>query len=369
MVFAAPAPANHGALDTSFGGSGTVVTSDTTSAVSVAGMVIQGDGKIIVAGTKNPPDGSSLPMVARYLPSGVLDGTYGNGGISTRGAAAPGGTVAGVDDIALVAGGKLVIVGRSLLADGTRVTFIERLHPNGDIDTTFGQGGSVLHAFPVEPGGNQEWKAVSFDPAVRGTGYKLVVGGVAGSQGVVARFQSDGDFEASVMLPYEHPGGGTLQDVALVGPRSGFGRNIFAAAADSTSQAHYFFSVTRLDGAGGFALDTNFGTGGTAKVFLPRTLTNGTHQDPKGAEVAALGVRADGAVDVGGSLQLPQRRRPLRLRALSYEWDPEHGHATAGRWPHAPSTTPPTRGIAPATCSSTPTGARSSGAGSGRGSA
>ena len=62
-----------GALDTSFGGTGSVVTAVSASAGDdrARSMVIQPDGKIVVGGACD----SDFCLV-RYLPNGTLDGTW-----------------------------------------------------------------------------------------------------------------------------------------------------------------------------------------------------------------------------------------------------------------------------------------------------
>ena len=66
-----------GTLDTSFGSTG-IITTDIDGDADIAyALAMQDDGKIVVAGTGRLPDGYDV-IVARYMPTGALDATFGN---------------------------------------------------------------------------------------------------------------------------------------------------------------------------------------------------------------------------------------------------------------------------------------------------
>src|SRR5262249_39519840 len=68
-----------GSPDTSFGGTGTVFTDVSGQSDKARAVVIQPDGKILVAGTGG--DGPHFFFVlARFNPNGTLDTTFGTGG-------------------------------------------------------------------------------------------------------------------------------------------------------------------------------------------------------------------------------------------------------------------------------------------------
>lgn len=90
-------------------------------------IVVQPDGKYVVAGTSSGADGDAAAL-ARYNPNGSLDTTFGVGG-RVRNAA-----LAGIRAVALSTGGKLLAITK----DG-----IVRLTAAGAVDPTFGQGGSI----------------------------------------------------------------------------------------------------------------------------------------------------------------------------------------------------------------------------------
>src|SRR5947207_1170650 len=135
---------SNGALDTSFGDSGIVTTTfpEGSYAFDVA---LQADGKIIAAGTVfvdfNPGESSNTDFaLARYNPDGTPDATFGNGGhVSTD--------FFGLEDDAfsllIQPDGKIVAVGSAndpaSFYDFAAVRYLS----NGTIDTTFGVAGKV----------------------------------------------------------------------------------------------------------------------------------------------------------------------------------------------------------------------------------
>jgi uncharacterized delta-60 repeat protein len=108
---------SNGSLDTSFGHQGGVVTDFRNIAPSVtpSDVAIETNGNIIVAGQAvqlNPTaflPGPGLFALARYTPTGALDGTFGTGGkvVTSFGKNA----TAGIAAIAIDSEGRLVAVG------------------------------------------------------------------------------------------------------------------------------------------------------------------------------------------------------------------------------------------------------------------
>jgi uncharacterized delta-60 repeat protein len=135
-AFAATRLNANGTLDTSFGTGGTTTLEPTGSAW---GLVLQSDGKLVLAGqtTYNNPSISNAQqfMAARLLPNGGLDTSFGQSGITT---VPVGGTSLGYG-IALQSDGKLVMAGPGWTR--TCVNAVVRLNPNGALDSTYGSGG------------------------------------------------------------------------------------------------------------------------------------------------------------------------------------------------------------------------------------
>ena len=146
-------------LDASFGTGGIVATTFGTDLSShVGGMVVQADGKILVAG-------SAFGMghvVARFLADGTLDPSFDAGwdvmGDSGR-----------IAEMLLQSDGRIVLVGRSDTWPETHFQ-VRRLLVDGSVDSTFGTDGRLTTEFG---GAFDEAYAVAADASGR-----LVVAGV-----------------------------------------------------------------------------------------------------------------------------------------------------------------------------------------------
>jgi len=130
--------ANSGEIDPTFGGDGWVFT--LSKPYDRAGaMAVQPDGKIIVATTSG-----GFIASRRYLSSGLLDTTFGNDGVRTVPA---GYAPAVVQDLALQPDGKIVLGGQI-----ARKAMVARLMPDGSLDTSFGNGDGLATIVPAVHG-------------------------------------------------------------------------------------------------------------------------------------------------------------------------------------------------------------------------
>jgi uncharacterized delta-60 repeat protein len=128
-----------GSLDSSFGSGGREILSPELAFGSAVGLVVQPDGKIVIAG-----DASSSLSLARLNGDGSLDTSFGSGGVATTDFAPIIGALdGGTAGLALQPDGKIVAVG----GDGQDFALV-RYNPDGTVDTGFGAGGLVLTHFP-----------------------------------------------------------------------------------------------------------------------------------------------------------------------------------------------------------------------------
>src|SRR6266705_975468 len=138
-----------GTLDTTFGSGGRVRTDFPGLAAVPSSVVIQPDGKIVVAG-------GAFPLftflgnfeLVRYNPNGSLDRSFGNGGIVTT--TFPEGSYA--FDVALQPDGKIIAAGTVFVdfipGESSDTDFaLARYNPDGTPDATFGNGGQVSTDF------------------------------------------------------------------------------------------------------------------------------------------------------------------------------------------------------------------------------
>ncbi|MBC7465012.1 MAG: hypothetical protein H7256_03380 [Bdellovibrio sp.] len=124
-----------GALDNSFGNAGVVVTSINSDDLSF-GVAIQADGKILQGGTVQY---GTMWSVIRYTTAGVLDGTFGSGGIATT---TFGGATTQATAMTLQSDGKIVIAGFAVVGGSTDFASV-RLATTGALDTTFNGSGKL----------------------------------------------------------------------------------------------------------------------------------------------------------------------------------------------------------------------------------
>src|SRR6266704_1317908 len=139
----------NGTLDNTFGTGGKVRTDFPGLAAVPSAVVIQPDGKIVVAGGAFPQFTFAGNFeVVRYNPNGSLDRSFGNGGIVTT--TFPEGSYA--FDVALQPDGKIIAAGTVFVdfipGESSNTDFaLARYNPNGSLDTTFGNGGRAMTDF------------------------------------------------------------------------------------------------------------------------------------------------------------------------------------------------------------------------------
>ncbi len=139
-----------GSLDPSFGQGGRVQT-DFGGADNASAVGVQTDGKIVVVGKSGPAglNTSSAFAVARYNADGSLDTTFGQGG--TQLTPLDGSPFTFATDLVLQGDGKIVVAGaagRNVVVSGV-TTFVEdtalvRYNADGSLDASFGQGGTAM---------------------------------------------------------------------------------------------------------------------------------------------------------------------------------------------------------------------------------
>lgn len=133
---------SNGRLDPSYGRSGVVVINPGTGAGmdSGAGLALQANGDIVIAGTARS-DGGVGPLsfaAVRLRPNGELDHSFGDRGIAN----VPIGRLAIANAIAIEPSGRIVLGGTALLGHYTAT--VAQLEPNGSLDRKFGNDGVVI---------------------------------------------------------------------------------------------------------------------------------------------------------------------------------------------------------------------------------
>src|SRR5580704_13901878 len=185
----AAAASTPGSLDPTFGNGGIALT----PGGGATDAIRQPNGDIVV---------STGSGVARFLPTGKLDTTFGSVGTASAGfVGGEGGT-----GVALQPDGKIIWVGSQntpgFPAFGTFSFAVARFNANGSLDTSFGTGGQASVEFFAPPmQGAQEFaRAVLVQP----DGKTLVAGSArqgqlrfAPIQGALARFNANGTLDTT----------------------------------------------------------------------------------------------------------------------------------------------------------------------------
>jgi len=180
---------SNGVVDGAFGTGGTVTINLSPLDAYGEAVLVQGDGKILVAGWVGFPE--DLLMV-RLDSLGALDPTFGTGGVAITDL----GTDEGLLDALLLPDGRIIGVGaydQSFLdasispAVGTSADFVAvRFLDDGSLDGTFGTSGVT-----VMPGGASGAMVVA-----RQADGKLLLGGGSSTQ-VLRRLDADGGLDAA----------------------------------------------------------------------------------------------------------------------------------------------------------------------------
>jgi uncharacterized delta-60 repeat protein len=133
-VGAGPALADTAALDPSFGSGGVVTTPFAGNNAVPFDLAIDAQSRIVVVGEAQSPHVIAL---ARYLPDGSLDPTFGGG---TGKVTTPSGTSARADGVAIQADGSIVVAGSDVVGGNSEV-LVARYLPSGTLDPGFASGG------------------------------------------------------------------------------------------------------------------------------------------------------------------------------------------------------------------------------------
>jgi serralysin len=182
----------NGNPDTAFDGDGVFTASFGNNTASANAMVLQEDGKIIVAGYGW--SGSSWDFgVARLTTAGALDTTFSGDG-KTLISVDAGGTLETVNAIALQADGKILLAGNTQgSGDGNQQdAVLIRLNADGTLDSGFGGGDGVVI---LNTSAMDDFSSVQ----VQADGKILAAGSDLNGLGnaLIARFNADGSLDAT----------------------------------------------------------------------------------------------------------------------------------------------------------------------------
>jgi uncharacterized delta-60 repeat protein len=289
-----------GMLDTSFGSNGIVVTDLGSPSDTGVNLVLQTDGKIVLAGTaqldsSNPNNQTSI--LVRYNPNGTLDTTFGTNGKVTTAVGGP---------VALQTDGKLIVGGGMAGAIG-----LARYNSNGTLDNTFGTNGIVS----VWENDNSNFQFSFGDLAVQPDG-KIVVVGIQEAIGgnhvycVIARFHENGVLEEDSRAFFDESNfpeseRNYCKAVALQPD----GKIILSGHAEPNFTGMAII-LGRLKDGSTSSFDPAFGTNGQGTVVTP--IASFKHGN------GALAIQADGKIVLAGTTYADQNNVNENLTLVRY---------------------------------------------------
>jgi uncharacterized delta-60 repeat protein len=257
-----------GGLDFSFGSGGIVMTDvggPTSSADGVRELLVQPDGKVVTIGAVRNSIGAIDNIITRYTVTGVLDtgdGTAENPGFGNPDPANPSlrlgyTTVSLPGDVETPQGGVLDPNGNILIIAYYNIK-MARLTPTGQLDTSFGNGGMIEH---IIPGDRFDASNATFDSS----GRILVSGAEFGFK--VARFTPNGFLDTTFgnggSVTYNISGSKRGRSgVGSVATQwvNGTERIVLGGGSASGPSAPGTYALMRFTDAG--AVDTTFGNSG-----------------------------------------------------------------------------------------------------------
>jgi uncharacterized delta-60 repeat protein len=243
-----------GSLDNTFGSSGKVTTAIGTSLNDwVYGIALQTNGKIVVAGSSD--NGSNLDFaVARYNTNGSLDNTFSSDGKVT--------TAIGTDDdvassVAIQSDGKIVVAGYSYDASFNYKFTVVRYNTDGTLDNSFDTDGKLTTSMGTSTSSKDVARSVLAQPDG-----KIVVSGhsinTSTSDFAIARYNTDGTLDVTFSAD------GKLV-TSFVSGNDGAYTSVLQSdnkilVGGYSYNGDYDFALARLNSDG--SLDYTFGSGG-----------------------------------------------------------------------------------------------------------
>jgi len=293
--FAAP-----GDLDPTFSGDGLLLDGIVDGMGTARAVVVQPDGKILIAGGAQQYPNNGYMALARYNSDGTPDVTFGAGG-----------KVAFlVDDyievaaLALQADGKIVAVGCSCEYPVANYFTVYRFLPNGLPDPSFGQGYGAIGDY-MGDGSNL---AVAL--AVQTDGSIVVAGSLNRQYSVLFRYKSDGSRDSTF-----GNGGMVVTTVDRMSWTTSIviqpdGSIIAAGASFNFSNPSSVFTLVRYKANG--SLDSTFGLNGIVRTKFANSaaansvalqadgkiIAAGTNISPFGYEFALSRYNPNGSADL-----------------------------------------------------------------------
>jgi uncharacterized delta-60 repeat protein len=276
-----------GSLDNSFGTNGTVITSFGVISM-VTSSARQVDGKIVAVGNMGSgvsPDGNKFAL-SRYTTNGNLDSTFGTDGKITT-------AVRNIDDVAnsvgIQADGKIIAAGTSYHDTNFDIgpdIAIVRYNTNGSIDTTFGTKGKVITAlnddsFAVSINIQEDQKIVVSCSTYKGGIYNFVLVRYTTDGSLDKSFGINGIVTTTISSENDQARSSIIQS-----------DNKIVVIGTSMNNSVHDFRIVRYNQDG--SSDSTFGTDGIVTTAI----------DSSNSYLCAVAIQHDGKILVGGEIYI-----------------------------------------------------------------
>ncbi len=274
---------SNGSLDASFDGDGKVTTAVGTLSDFANSVLMQSDGKLVVAGYSYNSSGNKNMSLVRYNSNGSLDSSFnGTGKIITSVGSFP----SEANVVIAQANGKLVVAGYSFNSSGNTDFALLRYNSNGSLDTTFDLDGKVTTSLGAISG-YVNAVVMQADGKIVAAGYSSNATG--NNDFVLVRYNANGSLDTSF------DGDGKV--ITSVGAFSDYANSIIVqpdgklvvAGYSYNASAYKDFSIVRYNANG--SLDTSFDTDG-------KVITSVSNLDDYAQSVV---LQADGKLLVTGT--------------------------------------------------------------------
>lgn len=297
-VFAAvTAFSQPGAIDSTFGIGGSVVTSPPavlmTHTVS-KDMVIQSDGKVVVLSRTMDVNNAYSGVLTRFTADGSIDASFGIGGFAYLTWGAPNYCIPSKVAIQIVNGEERFVVVGSGGCGGTGYVRVERFTQWGAPDTTFGTGGVTTI--------NAIWFPQNFSIAIQNDQKILLAGGA----NPMVRLKANGTADTTF-----GPNGISRTNAGItIMKAAALSNGKIVAAGYVWNGSNYDFAAVRFNSNS--SLDTSFGTRGKTLVDFAGLNDIGFDMKVDSAgKIIVSGKAADTSVVPDGS----QRGALIRLKS------------------------------------------------------
>ena len=286
----------NGSLDAGFGSGGKVITDFFGNLDEAAAVAVQPDGKIIAAGFARRDAGLNDDFaLARYNADGSPDASFGTAGKVTTDFFNSNDLI---EAMILQPDGKIVVAGRAFVPNATGTDFaLARYNPDGTLDASFGAGGKINTPFTqnfdeyasglaIQPD-NKLIAVGRADPNLTGRHFNFAVARYNPDGTLDAAFDGDGKFVNDFA-------GNNRFDWANAVAVQGNGKILVAGTAFHNNGVDDFATL-RLNTNG--SIDTSFN--GSGKILTDFGVLNGGGFTVD--EVFGIKIQTDGKIVVAGS--------------------------------------------------------------------